>query len=150
MLNKKAPDFTLSSSTGNKVTLQDLAGSFVVLVFYPANDSPTCNTQLAEVNVNLEDFLQNNARIFGVNTASEEKHRDYCQRRRLNFPILSDKKCVVAKQFGANFKWLPMVIRRTVVVIDPDGVVCFFEHGKPEPGDVLKSIQARAKDRVSQ
>lgn len=141
MLNSKAPDFVLESSTGQKIHLADFHGSFVVLVFYPANETPICNKQLSEMSVSLEEFLAQNARVFGVNTASAEKHKGYCERRRLQFPILSDPGCKVAREYGAQMKWLPMVIKRTVVAIDPQGQVCFYKHGKPDPNDVLSVIK---------
>jgi peroxiredoxin Q/BCP len=149
MLNNRAPEFALDSTTGNQVRLSDFSGSFVVLIFYPANETPTCNSQLADMNINLQEFFENNARVFGVNTASVEAHRTYCERRRLEFPILSDKGGLVAKQYNANRKWLPMFIRRTVVAIDPDGVICFYENGKPDPKSVLDAIKDRARQRVT-
>ncbi len=147
MLNSKAPEFILESTTGQKVRLEDLLGAFVVLIFYPANETPGCNRQLSEMNVNLDDFLTANTRVFGVNTANVEKHKGYCARRRLQFPILSDPGCKVAKDYGAYLKWLPMIIRRTVVAIDPGGSVCFYQYGKPEPGQVLNAIKEHAKLR---
>lgn len=144
LLNSKAPDFALESTTGQKVRLSDCNGSFVVLVFYPANETPVCNKQLDEMNVSLEEFLKLNARIFGVNTATVEKHKGYCERRRLQFPILSDPGCKVARDYGAQMKWLPIVIKRTVVAIDPDGTVCFYKHGKPDPEEVIAAIKSRS------
>lgn len=144
MLNEKAPDFELTASTGQKVKLSDCAGSFVVLVFYPANETPVCNSQLSEINVNLDAFLQKNARIFGVNTASAEKHKAYCERRRLQFPILSDPGKKVAKLYGADAWWLPFMPRRTVVAIDPQGTIIFYENAKSDPEKVLEAINQRA------
>jgi len=149
MLNSKAPEFILESTTGQKVRLEDLHGAYVVLIFYPANETPGCNRQLAEMNVNLDEFLTANTRVFGVNTANIEKHKGYCERRRLQFPILSDPGCKVAKKYGAYLRWLPIVIRRTVVAIDPDGSVCFYQYGKPEPDQVLAAIREHAKQRGS-
>lgn len=147
MLNSKAPDFTLDATTGQKVRLDDLRGSFVVLIFYPANETPICNKQLSEMNVNLEEFLSQNARVFGVNTASVDAHKGYCERRRLQFPILSDPGGSVAKRYNASMKWLPILIKRTVVGIDPDGMICYYQHGKPEPDEVLNAIKASAQGR---
>lgn len=141
MLNQPAPDFALDATTGQKVHLQDLKGSFVVLIFYPMNDTPTCNKQLAEMSVNLEDFLAVNARVFGVNTAKVEKQVEYCTRKRLEFPILSDPGGQVAKKYKAFMPLFP-VNKRTVVVIDPAGKIIFFERGVPNPDKVLKAIRA--------
>lgn len=86
MLNTLAPDFELEASTGHKVTLADLRGAYVVLIFYPANDTPTCNSQLDEMSISAEKLYEYNARVFGVNTASAVKAKEFCTRRRLEFP----------------------------------------------------------------
>src|SRR5438094_692260 len=117
MLNTKAPDFSLEASTGQWVNLNELAGSFVVLIFYPLNDSPTCNRQLKDAELSLQDFLLVNARVFGVNTEPVEKQRAYCTRKRLQFPILSDPGGKLAKKYKAHMLWLPFNLR-TVVVVD--------------------------------
>jgi len=141
MLNNQAPEFSMKSTTGQEVRLSDLAGGYSVLVFYPANDSPTCNKQLAEMNVDLDEFLAANIRIFGVNTSSVEAHKGYCERKRLQFPILSDPGGKVARMYGAAYPFIP-IIRRTVVALDPAGVICFYQHGKPDPKVVLAAIRA--------
>lgn len=140
MLHKEAPHFSLESSIGQSISTNDLLGAFTVLIFYPANDSPTCNKQLSEVNLDLNSFLALNARVFGVNTADKEKQQQYCLRRRLEFPILSDPGGKVARRYGASFFGLP-IIKRTVVIIDPSGWIMFYERGTPAPAKLLESIQ---------
>lgn len=140
MLHTKAPDFTLQATTGQPIKLSDLLGSYVVLIFYPANDTPICNGQLAEMSVNIDDLIENNTRVFGVNTASVEKHRGYCARKKLEFPILSDPGGATAKKYNAYMGWFPMN-RRTVVVIDPHGNICFFMHGRPTFERVITVIK---------
>ncbi len=140
MLNEKAPDFTLEATTGQNITLSSLAGSFVVLVFYPANDSPGCNKQLSEFSINTNALIESDARVFGVNTAPANKSRTYCTRQRLEFPILSDPDGQTAKKYKAFLGWLPF-IKRTVVVISPDGQICFYERGAPAPEVVIECIK---------
>ncbi|MBS2000953.1 MAG: peroxiredoxin family protein [Candidatus Obscuribacterales bacterium] len=140
MLNEKAPDFSLESTTGQDITLSSLAGSYVVLVFYPANDSPTCNKQLSDFSINSTALMETDARVFGVNTAPANKSRSYCTRQRLEFPILSDPGGNTAKKYKAFLGWLPF-IKRTVVVIDPAGNICFYERGTPAPESVLECIK---------
>ena len=144
MINLQAPAFELEASNGQKIRLDDMRGSYVVLIFYPMNDTPICNRQLDAMNVNLDAFINSNCRVFGVNTASKEKQRSYCERRRLQFPILSDAGAFVAKQYGTFNKYFPFAQKRTVVAIDPDGTICFYERGNPEPDKVLDIIRSRA------
>jgi peroxiredoxin Q/BCP len=138
-IGKDAPDFSLESTTAHNVNLSDLRGSFIVLIFYPANDTPVCNKQLDEANMSAAVFLQHNARVFGVNTAKVEKTRAYCIRRRLEFPILADPGGTVARKYGAFWGWLNMN-RRTVVIIDPAGKIVFSCHGKPPPEKLIEAI----------
>ena len=142
MLNTNAPQFSLEASTGQQVSLSELAGSYVVLIFYPVNDSPTCNKQLKDADLNMQDFLMLNARVFGVNTATVEKQRAYCTRKRLQFPILSDPGGKVAKQYKAHMIWLPFNLR-TVVVIDPQGIICYWKRGLPDTDEILTAIKQR-------
>lgn len=140
MLGQQAPDFSLDSTTGQPIRLQDLLGSYVVLIFYPANDTPTCNRQLDEINENWEGFLEANARVFGINTANIEKQKEFCVRRRLQFPILSDPRGSVAKKYKAFMPLIPFN-KRTVVAICPAGKIFFYERGKPDPFKVLSAIK---------
>lgn len=136
------------ASNGKQIHLRDLRNSFVLLVFYPLNDSPTCNFQLSQFNVNLSAFLEANTVIFGVNTAPINKQREYCARRKLEFPILSDPGGQVARKYRAHFRWLPFN-RRTVVVVDPEGTICFYQRGTPAPEVILDIIQSRSAKLIS-
>ena len=140
MLHTKAPDFVLESTTGQNVSLTQLVGSFVVLIFYPANDTPTCSKQLDDMNLNIPELLEKNTRVFGVNTAPPDKSKTFCIRRRLEFPIVSDPGGKVAKSYGASMGWLPW-IKRTVVVISPDADIIFYEQGVPAPERILETIR---------
>jgi peroxiredoxin Q/BCP len=145
MLNQPAPEFTLEATTGQNISLKDLLGDFVVLIFYPANDTPICNKQLNDISINNNDFCELNARVFGVNTASAGESRSFCTRKRLEFPILSDPDGTTAKSYNAYMKWFPMN-KRVVVIIDPKGMICFYEKGKPAPEKILEAIkEASAK-----
>lgn len=148
MLNQPAPEFSLTASNGKQIHLRDLRRSFVLLVFYPLNDSPTCNCQLSQFSVNMPAFLEANTVVFGVNTAPVNRQREYCTRRQLEFPILSDPGGRVARTYRAQFRWLPFT-RRTVVVVDPEGTICFYQRGTPSPEAILDLIQSRISTPVS-
>lgn len=145
MHNKPAPDFALDATSGEQIKLKDLLGSFVVLIFYPANDTPVCNSQLSEMSLNTQDLLARNSLVFGVNTAPLAKSGDYCTRRRLSFPILSDPGGQVAKQYKSFTSWIGLN-RRTVVIVDPKGNICFFERGNPKPEKILEKIDQVRRD----
>lgn len=92
-----------------------------------------------------------NARVFGVNTASVEKQKEYCLRRRLEFPILSDPGGKVARLYGATLFGLPL-ISRTVAVIDPTGIFIFHKRSNSPPpnSEMLEAIQNRMAELAGQ
>ena len=144
MLNQPAPTFSLEATSGEQIKLENLQGSFVVLIFYPANDTPTCNAQLEEMSMTSQELLTRNTLIFGVNTAPLAKSSDYCLRKRLSFPILNDQGGHVAKLYKASWPWIGLN-KRTVVVVGPSGQICFYERGKPPAQKILDCIdQLRA------
>ncbi len=142
MLNIPAPEFSLTASNGQQINLKDFFGSFVVLIFYPANDTPVCNRQLNEASLSMSDFLALGTRVFGVNTASVAKQKDYCTRKKLEYPILSDPGGKVAKAYKAHMVWLPFN-NRTVVAIDPKGTICFYKRGAPPASEIIESVKQR-------
>jgi peroxiredoxin Q/BCP len=148
MLNTKAPDFSLEASNGQKVSLNELRGAFVVLIFYPMNDSPHCNKQLKDAELNIQEFLLANTRVFGINTAAAEKQREYCMRKRLSFPILSDPGGKTAKKYKAHMLWLPFNLR-TVVVVGPNGDVCYWKRGLPSASEIIEAIKSKTMELKS-
>jgi peroxiredoxin Q/BCP len=141
LLGTPAPDFTLEASTGAKISLNDLQGSYIVLIFYPANDTPVCNRQLEEMSLSASQLLQYNARIFGVNTANAGKAKEYCTRKKLDFPILSDPGGTTAKKYQSFWSWIG-TNKRTVVSINPNGKICFYQRGTPTPEQIIEAIQS--------
>ena len=140
MLNQQAPHFSLESTIGQQIHLKDLLGGFVVLVFYPWNECPRCIKTLGNMSLNVQALFDHNVRVFGVNTGSAEKSAEFCMRRKLEFPILSDPGGVTAKKYGAFMKWLPFN-KRVSVVIDPMGKICYYKHGTPAAEEILDHIK---------
>lgn len=131
----KAPDFTLSDQDGKRVTLSKLRGSNVVLVFYPADETPTCRKQLCEFRDSWGLVESKNTKVFGVNPGSAESHAKFRGNRSFPFPLLVDAGQEVAKLYGASGP----IVRRTVYLIDPKGVIRYALRGKPVPEEVLKA-----------
>jgi peroxiredoxin Q/BCP len=133
----QAPDFALPDQDGNVVRLADLRGRNVVLVFYPADDTPTCTKQLCEFRDAWSDAQARNTVVFGVNPASAEKHARFRSKLALPFPILVDAGQNVGSLYHAKF----LVPRRTVYLIGPDGKIRYAKRGKPDPAEVLAAAQ---------
>ena len=73
----------------------------VLLVFYPKDNTPVCNLQLTDYDLNYEVFEKNNIRIIGINTSDVSEHRSYCAQKGFKFPLLSDVDKKVSSRFNA-------------------------------------------------
>ncbi len=129
-----APDFTLSDDAGNAYTLSALRGRAVVLVFYPSDNTPVCTRQLCEFRDAWESLRRRGVEVFGINPGSAERHAGFRAKRRLPFPLLVDERQQVASLYNAD---APIIVRRTVYRIDPDGTIAFARRGTPSPEEVM-------------
>jgi peroxiredoxin Q/BCP len=130
-----APDFSLPDQDGNEVSLKDLRGKNVVLVFYPGDDTSVCTRQLCEFRDSWKAVQDQNTLVFGVNPQSASTHAAFRTKHSLPFPLLVDKGRRVAKLYKA---WMPLIVRRTVYLIGPDGRIRFGRRGTPSPELVLE------------
>lgn len=128
-----APDFTLPDQDGNPVSLASLRGRNVVLVFYPGDDTTVCRQQLCEFRDRWTQAQQKNTVVYGVNPQSANSHAKFIGKIRLPFPLLVD----AGQKMGALYRTKSLIVRRTVYLIGPDGVIRFAKRGKPDPDEVL-------------
>jgi peroxiredoxin Q/BCP len=96
----KAPDFTLSSSTGKGVSLSGLRGKKVVLYFYPKDDTSGCTKEACSFRDNLPSFQRLDAVILGVSKDSLDSHQKFIKKYGLNFTLLSDEDLKVHRLYG--------------------------------------------------
>lgn len=119
-----APDFTLADQAGNAVTLSGFRGRWVVLYFYPKDDTPGCTKEACSFRDNLVALQQLNAAVLGVSVDDVESHRDFAEKFKLNFPLLADPDHQVCRLYGTLTSYLGFkVASRSTVIIDPDGIV---------------------------
>ena len=97
--NTKAPDFSLPDSEGNKVSLSDYSGKRVLLVFYPADDSPVCTTQLCSYRDNYTEFTKRGITILGISTDTIDSHKQFGEKNSLPFTLLSDHEKEVSQLY---------------------------------------------------
>ena len=133
----KAPDFSLPDESGRKVSLAGLRGSNVVLIFYPGDDTPTCRKQLCEFRDRWEKARARNVAVYGVNPQSSASHAKFREKFHFPFPLLVDAGQKVAALYHAN----GIIVKRTVYLIGPDGMICYAQRGKPEPEAVLAAAR---------
>ena len=128
-----APDFSLPDQDGNMISFGALRGHNVVLIFYPGDDTSVCRRQLCEFRDRWATAQQKNALIFGVNPQTAQSHAQFISKSRLPFPLLVDQGQKTAALYNAK-GW---IVRRTVYLIGPDGVIRFGRRGTPDADQVL-------------
>ena len=116
-----APDFTLSSQEGKKVSLHDYRGQWVVLYFYPKDMTPGCTIEAHNFQVDLPKFDQRNAVVLGVSVDSAESHQTFCTKESLTFRLLADTDKKVVDAYGSlNARGMAS---RNTFLIDPSGKI---------------------------
>ena len=118
-----APDFTLTSQTGESVNLKDFRGQkAVVLYFYPKDDTPGCTAEACAFRDSYTIFQETGAEVIGVSADSPQDHQNFINKYNLPFTLLSDKGNKVRQLYGvpATLWILP---GRVTYIIDKDGVV---------------------------
>lgn len=128
-----APGFTLPDERGGSATLSSLRGQNVVLVFYPADETTVCRKQLCEFRDDWEMVKAKKTVVFGVNSGSAVSHSAFKKAHSFPFPLLVDSGQKVARLYSAH----GLIIKRTVYLIGPDGVIRYAKRGKPLPEEVL-------------
>src|SRR3974377_2199599 len=120
----QAPDFSLSTTPDQTVTLSDLRGRPVVLVFYPADWSPVCSDQLALYNELLPEFYEFDAQIIGISVDGIWSHLAFSKDRKFRTPLLADfePKGAVARLYGV-YNDKTGEAERALFVIDAQGVI---------------------------
>ena len=97
----RAPAFTLPDHDGAKVSLKDFAGSFLVVYFYPADDTPGCTKEACQFNDNLRAFSKADVSVLGISPDGADKHVRFRIKYGLKFPLLSDPAHAVMERYGA-------------------------------------------------
>lgn len=124
----KAPEFALVDQTGQVHRLADERGSWVVVYFYPKDDTPGCTTEACQFRDALPDFKDVGAKVFGISADDRESHQAFAGKFDLNFPLLVDPGLRTLQAYGAYGNKggegeVRMGVFRRTYLIDPEGRV---------------------------
>jgi peroxiredoxin Q/BCP len=138
---ERAPDFTLFDQQGKAVTLSALRGTWVVLYFYPKDDTPGCTTQACSFRDNIVAIQRLNATVLGVSVDSVASHKKFSDKHHLNFQILADDEFTVTRRYGVLSRPTGRAVaRRSTVIIDPQGTIRKL-YPAVQPKDHARDIQ---------
>lgn len=133
-----APDFSLPDQTGALHTIQQYRGQWVLLYFYPADDTPGCTTEACSIRDNLPRFSDKDLTVLGVSADTVASHAKFANKYGLPFTLLSDENTAMQQQYGV---WRPKKLFgkeflgtvRASYLIDPRGrIVKVYPKVKPE------------------
>lgn len=147
-IGKSAPSFTLPSDAGTEISLQDYAGRWLVLYFYPRDSTPGCTKQAQAFRDQLEAFTERGVSVVGISRDTVASHCKFRDAQALTFPLLSDRDAKVHEAYGAYgektmYGKKVMGALRTTVLIGPDGKVARVFRNVKVPGHaeaVLKAL----------
>ena len=128
VVGRKAPAFALPDQDGQTVKLSDLKGRWVVLYFYPKDDTPGCTTEACDFTAGIKGFEKVAATVLGCSADSAESHRKFIAKYKLKIRLLTDADHATMTAYGAwgeknLYGRKSMGVIRSTVIIDPQGVL---------------------------
>src|SRR3990167_8706786 len=127
-IDTKAPEFCLPNQDDVEICLRDLKGKWIVLYFYPKDNTPGCTTEACVFSDAAPDFGALNAIVIGVSADSTSKHRDFIDKKDLSITLLSDEDTSMLQNYGIwqlkkNYGKEYMGIVRSTLIINPEGII---------------------------
>ena len=129
-----APAFALKDQAGKVHALADYRGRWVVLYFYPKDDTPGCTTEACNFRDDLHTLRALNVQVLGVSMDDSQSHARFAEKYRLPFPLLADTDGVATRAYGALWSLGPVKFaKRHSFIIDPEGRLAkIYRDVKPE------------------
>jgi peroxiredoxin Q/BCP len=117
-----APDFNLPDQHGQMHSLKEYAGKWLVLYFYPRDDTPGCTQEACAFRDDLHQLTDLGAQVVGISVDDSSSHAEFARKYHLPFPLLADKTTEVAERYGVLMNLLLIkAARRYTFLIDPQG-----------------------------
>lgn len=152
-VGKKAPAFALKDQDDRTVRLKDYAGRWIVLYFYPKDDTPGCTKEACEFTASIRAFAKLEAVVLGCSPDSMERHRRFIEKHGLRLTLLSDPTHAVMEKYEA---WGDKVlygkktvgVKRSTVIVDPEGKVAHHWRSVKAAGHA-EHVRARLAELVA-
>jgi thioredoxin-dependent peroxiredoxin len=152
-VGQQAPDFTLPDQDGVAHTLAEYRGKWVLIYFYPKDDTPGCTKEACSLRDDFPAFSKQNAQIFGVSADTVASHKKFATKYKLPFTLLADPEKGMLKTYGVWGKKKFMGreyegISRSSYLIDPEGkIVKVYEKVNPltHADEVRKDLEAASR-----
>ncbi|MDH3613629.1 MAG: peroxiredoxin [Gammaproteobacteria bacterium] len=145
-VGQPAPEFELYDQNGQLHALEDYRDQWVVLYFYPKDETPGCTTEACEFRDNIFAFRKINAQILGVSLDDVESHRKFSENHGLPFPLLADSNGKAAGAYGVKTRMFGMTVaKRQTFLIGPDGTIA-KHYEKVKPADHSAQVLADLKE----
>jgi len=148
-INIKAPALNLSSTSGNSYSLKDSIGKYVILYFYPKDDTPGCTIETNDFNKLLTKFKKLNCDLFGISKDDMKSHNKFKEKYKIKFNLLADNELKIIKSYKvwAKKKFIGkefMGVIRSTFLIDPKGKIVKIWHNvkvKDHAKEVLETLK---------
>ncbi len=140
-IGSPAPDFSGVLATGNRqISLGDYKGKFVILVFYPKDQTPGCTQQLCALRDDYSSLQTLKTDVLGVNPDGLESHEKFVEKQSYPFPILVDEGAKITAAYKAQKP--EGGVQRTVYIVGPEGTVVFAQQGMPSDETLMQAIRS--------
>ena len=148
------PEFCLPNQDEEEICFRDIKGRWIVLYFYPKDNTPGCTTEACEFTEALPDFSALDAIILGVSPDSPKKHRNFIEKKELGITLLADEDKELCKHFGVwqrkkNFGKEYMGVVRSTFLIAPDGTLAYKWEKVRVKGHV-EAVRAKLQELVKE
>lgn len=148
-IGEKIPAIILKDQNGEIFNVQEkTAGKNVVLFFYPKDDSPVCTAQACSFRDQFQDFADANAVVIGISGQSVESHKNFAEKHRLTYTLLSDEGNKIRKKFGVPTNFFGLLPGRVTYVTDKTGKVVYIFNSQTQVNQhvektlsILKELQ---------
>jgi thioredoxin-dependent peroxiredoxin len=152
-IGTKAPDFSLPDQDGKKHALSDYKGKWVLLYFYPKDNTSGCTVEACSMRDNLPQFQKLDAVVFGISPDSAASHKKFAEKYELPFTLLADEKREVVKKYGVWQKKSMMGreymgVARMSFLVDPKGIIVKI-YEKVKPAEHAKEVVTELRELQS-